>query len=98
MRMAYVVSEMNALATNITFSHLDTSFVAIYYLKAKFHCRFVRNIDILAKIIYYCKYKVKKLLWFFCASPIIICKCMFLNRGLIRRIIYEGFDDEYSHG
>ena len=25
MRMAYIVSEMNALATNITFSHLDTS-------------------------------------------------------------------------
>ena len=25
MRMAYVVTEMNALTTNITFSHLDTS-------------------------------------------------------------------------
>lgn len=25
MRMAYIVTEMNSLATNITFSHLDTS-------------------------------------------------------------------------
>ena len=25
MRMAYVVTEMNAFSTNITFSHLDTS-------------------------------------------------------------------------
>lgn len=29
-RMAYIVTEMNALATNITFSHLDTSSISAY--------------------------------------------------------------------
>ena len=32
MRMAYVVTEMNALTTNITLSHIDTSSTLICFL------------------------------------------------------------------
>lgn len=47
MRMAYVVTEMNTFATNITFSHFDTSstssYLIIYYMS------YTHNIDILTE-------------------------------------------------
>lgn len=39
MRMAYIVTEMNALATNITLSHLDTSSMRMHqFLINSQHC------------------------------------------------------------
>jgi hypothetical protein len=36
MRMAYVITEMNALATNITLSHLDTSSTSTFVILGRF--------------------------------------------------------------
>ena len=41
MRMAYVVTEMNSLATNITFSHLDTSSTPAYLTLVFIHNRVI---------------------------------------------------------
>ena len=46
MRMAYVISEMSAFATNITFRHLRTSFCQSH------------NICIIAETYFNCKHKM----------------------------------------
>ncbi len=51
MRMADIITEMYALAANITLSHLNTS------LTHRIQMRFFRNIDILAKREEDCKQK-----------------------------------------
>ena len=61
MRMAYVVTKMNALTTNITFSHLDTSSkcirISLFFNKSI--ARYARNIDILTENFSDCKQKLK---------------------------------------
>ena len=52
MRMAHIVSEMNTLATNITFRHLDTSSTPAYLTLSYF---MLERCDILATVIYYQK-------------------------------------------
>lgn len=41
MRMAYIVTKMNSLATNITFSHLDTSSTPAYITHIFIHNRII---------------------------------------------------------
>ena len=50
--MAYVITEMNALATNITLSHLDTSSTSAFitFHIVSHHVLQTRNIDILTEI------------------------------------------------
>jgi len=66
MGMAYVVTKMNALATNITFSHFDTSSTSAY-LTLILICipkiTKTHNIDILTDI--YEKSKQKKFFFYF---------------------------------